>query len=48
MPDLAFTRVHSYAGHNASITVPIILRSGAVSTDLLASLDTGASHFGRV
>ncbi len=44
MPELSFTTVHSYAGHDASITLPVILRSGTASTDLLASLDTGASH----
>ena len=44
MRQLAFTRTHSYAGRDASITVPVALRSGALFADLLASIDTGASH----
>lgn len=41
---LAFTRIHSYAGRDTSITLPVVLRSGEIYVDLLASLDTGASH----
>ena len=44
MHQLAFTRSHSYAGRDASITVPVALRSGALFADLVASIDTGASH----
>lgn len=43
MHELSFTHTHSYAGHEASITVPVVLRSGEKSVDLVASLDTGAS-----
>lgn len=39
-----FTRTHSYAGRDASITVPVALRSGALFADLVASIDTGASQ----
>jgi hypothetical protein len=35
---------HSYAGRDASITVPVVLQSGKIMAHLLASLDTGASH----
>ena len=41
---LEFTRTHSYAGRDASIIVPVALRSGALFADLVASIDTGASH----
>ena len=44
MHQLAFTRAHSYAGRDAGITLPVVLRSGAKFADLVASLDTGASH----
>ena len=44
MHQLAFTRTHSYAGRDASITVPVALPSGALFADLVASIDTGASH----
>jgi hypothetical protein len=44
MHQLAFTRAHSYAGRDAGITVPVALRSGALFADLVASVDTGASH----
>ena len=44
MHRLEFTRTHSYAGRDASITVPVALRSGAMFADLVASIDTGASH----
>lgn len=41
---LEFTHLHSYAARDTSISVPIALRSGANIVDLVASLDTGASH----
>lgn len=44
MHRLEFTRTHSYAGRDTSITVPVALRSGALFADLVASIDTGASH----
>jgi hypothetical protein len=44
VPQLSFARVHSYVGRDFGISVPVVLRSRAVSTDLLASVDTGASH----
>ena len=44
MHQLSFTRLHSYADWDASITVPVVLRSGAKVADLVASLDTGASQ----
>lgn len=44
MHQLAFSRNHSYAGRDTSITLPVVLRSGAIYADLVASLDTGASH----
>ena len=44
MPQLAFTRTHSYSGRDTSITVPVVLRSGALFADLFASIDTGAAH----
>ena len=44
MHRLEFTRTYSYAGRDASTTVPVALRSGALFADLVASIDTGASH----
>ena len=44
MHRLEFTRTHFYAGRDTSITVPVALRSGASFADLVASIDTGASH----
>ena len=41
---LAFTRAHYYAVRDTSITVPVVPRSGSMFADLVASLDTGASH----
>ena len=38
------SQVLSYAGGDSSITVPVALRSGALFADLVASIDTGASH----
>jgi hypothetical protein len=40
MNQLSFTHTHSYAGSDAGITVPAVLRSGQRSVDLVASLDT--------
>ena len=44
MHQLSFTRLHSYAARDASITAQVALRSGAKVADLVASLDTGASQ----
>src|SRR5271157_3264858 len=44
MHQLSFTEAHSYAGSDAGITVPVLLRSGERLVDLVASVDTGASH----
>jgi len=44
MHQLAFAIAHSYARRDASITVPVVLRSGSRFVDLVASLDTGAAH----
>jgi hypothetical protein len=44
MHQLSFTHAHSYAGLDANITLPVVLRSGARFVDLVASLDTGASY----
>ena len=44
MHQLSFTRGHSDADRDASITVPVALRSGAKVADLIASFDTGASQ----
>ena len=44
MHQLTFTRVHSYAKCDASITVPVLLRCGETFADLVASVDTGASY----
>ena len=38
MHRLEFARTHSYAGRDASITVPVALRSGALFADLVASI----------
>jgi hypothetical protein len=43
MHRLQFTRIHQYASRNGSVTVPVVLRSGANAVDLVASVDTGAS-----
>jgi hypothetical protein len=44
MHQLSFTRAHSYTGRDRGISVPVVLRSGAKLADLVATLDTGASH----
>ncbi|MCC6590975.1 MAG: hypothetical protein IT168_30085 [Bryobacterales bacterium] len=41
---LEFDRSHSYADAGDGITVPITLRMGRQSVELLAKLDTGAAH----
>jgi hypothetical protein len=41
---VGFSRRHSYAGPDDTITLPVVLHSGEQSIDLIASLDTGASH----
>ena len=44
MHQLSFTQLHSYSGRGPSITVPVALRSGEKTVDLVASVDTGASN----
>lgn len=44
MHQLTFTQIHSYAGRDASITVPVVLRCSDTVADLVASVDTGASY----
>jgi hypothetical protein len=44
MHRLQFTRIHQYASRDGSVTVPVVLRSGANAVDLVASVDTGASY----
>jgi len=44
MYQLSFTHTHSYAGRDGTITLPVVLRSGARLVDLVASLDTGAPY----
>ena len=41
---LEFTEVHSYSGADSGIGVPTVLRCGRNTVDLVATLDTGASH----
>lgn len=41
---LSFAASHSYAANDTSITLPVSLRSNGTIVDLVASLDTGASH----
>lgn len=41
---LSFDSVHSYADRDSSVTVPVLLRSGAKKVELVASIDTGASY----
>lgn len=41
---LDFAKAYSYCGRDAAISVPIVLRSGENSVDLVATVDTGASH----
>jgi predicted aspartyl protease len=43
MHQLWFSHAHSYSEKDASITLPVALRSGQRAVDLIASLDTGAS-----
>ncbi len=43
MPRLDFSQVHSYAAGTA-ICVPVSLQSGPEIVDLIAHIDTGASH----
>src|SRR5580658_1959427 len=44
MHQLTFTQVQSYAGRDAGITVPVVLRCSETVADLVASVDTGASY----
>ncbi len=41
---LLFTSIYSYADYDARITGPVALRSSTRVVELVASLDTGASH----
>jgi hypothetical protein len=41
---LDFSLRHCYTGPETSITVPAILKRGDEEVDLIASVDTGASH----
>lgn len=40
---LEFSQVHSYSGKASGISIPIRVRSGARTVDVLAYIDTGAS-----
>ena len=44
MPRLEFSHVHSYASRADGISMPVVLKSGAETVDLLARVDTGASN----
>src|SRR5258708_21250262 len=44
MPRLEFSHVHSYVSKGEGITLPLVLRSGEETVDLLAQVDTGASN----
>src|SRR2546426_788117 len=44
MTRLEFHRVHSYAGPRDTVSVPIVLRFAGHAFDVLAPVDTGASH----
>jgi len=44
MPALEFTRLHPYQPTADGISVPIALITGSRAVDLLAQIDTGASH----
>src|SRR5260370_16407452 len=44
MPRLEFSHVHSYVSKGERITLPLVLRSGEETVDLLAQVDTGASN----
>lgn len=44
MPRLEFSRRHSYPESSEGISLPIVLKSGAESRDVLAYVDTGASN----
>ena len=44
MPRLEFSHVHSYASPRDEISLPVVLKSGGASLDLLAFVDTGSSH----
>ena len=41
---ISFANRHSYAGPGDTIGVPVVLRSGEETIDLVANLDTGAAY----
>ncbi|MGA3039682.1 MAG: aspartyl protease family protein [Bryobacteraceae bacterium] len=41
---ISFAKRHSYAGPGDTIKVPVVLRSGEETIDLVANLDTGAAY----
>ena len=43
MHRLEFSRVYSYANEDDGVAVPVVLRSGANTVHLAASIDTGAA-----
>jgi Aspartyl protease len=44
MQNLEFSHVYSYSSRVEGIALPVVLRSGDETVDLLAHVDTGASH----
>jgi hypothetical protein len=44
VPRLDFTHVHSYSSSAEGVALPVALRSGPETVDLLAYIDTGASN----
>jgi hypothetical protein len=44
MPRIEFSQIHSYSSRVEGISLPVVLRSGAETIDLLAYVDTGASN----
>jgi hypothetical protein len=41
---IAFAKRHSYAGPSDTISLPVVLRSGQETINLVAKLDTGAAY----
>jgi len=44
MPRLEFSHRHSYASQVEGISLPVVLKSGIETANLIASVDTGASN----
>jgi hypothetical protein len=44
MPRLEFTHFHSYANRYDAVTVPVLLKSGSETAEVVASIDTGSTH----